>query len=137
MREDTEVGLRHFDHSHGHAIGEQSRKVGNAREGDGTPSGLERTHPSGVIEQPLDPDNITSDGEVDGVTRTYVSVVTQDVETSNLSRGLPQTLQEFGGFGGIGDLSESLGGDSEQESSDHGNRKFHDERGGSEERRRG
>ena len=52
-----EVHLRHFDHSHGQAVGEQSGEVGNARESRGSTSALAHR---GKIEQPLDTDNVNT-----------------------------------------------------------------------------
>lgn len=57
---------------------------------------------------------------------TYVSVVAEDVESSNLSRSPLQIRQNLKSFGGIGDLGESLEGGSEDENTDESS-KLHDE----------
>lgn len=57
---------------------------------------------------------------------TYVSVVAEDVESSNLSRGPLQVRQNLESFGGICDLGESLEGGSQDESTDESG-KLHDE----------
>jgi len=56
VREQMEAHLRHFDHSHGQAVGEQGGEVCDARETHGSTSTF--THSSGKIEQPLGTDNV-------------------------------------------------------------------------------
>jgi len=57
---------------------------------------------------------------------TYIPVVAEDVESSNLSRGPLQIRQDFKGFSSVGNLGKCLEGGSEDESTDE-SRKLHDE----------
>jgi len=91
----------HLTDSHGDAVREERREVGDIGEGevsagapDGTDSGI-------VIEQP-------------------VSVVLEDVETSHLGRCPLQICHELSSYGSIRDLSDGLksGSEDERNSSD-------------------
>ena len=60
--EDMGVHLRHFNHSHCQAVGEQSGEVGDIRETHSSTGAL--TSGSGKIEQPLETGNVNMlDGE--------------------------------------------------------------------------
>ena len=56
VREDAEVHLRHFNHSHGQAVSEQRGEIGDARKSRRSTSA--RTNSSGKIEQPLGTGNV-------------------------------------------------------------------------------
>lgn len=59
---------------------------------------------------------------------TYVSVVAENIESSDLSRSSLQIRQNLKSFGSVSDLGESLEGSSEDENPDESS-KLHDERG--------
>jgi len=87
---------RHLTDSHGHAIREERREVGDIGEGEvsaGTPNG---TNSGIVVEQP-------------------VFVVLEDIKTGYLGRCPLQIGHELGGLGSVRGLSDSLKSGSEDE----------------------
>jgi len=86
----------HLTDSHSHAIRKKCREIGDIGDGEVSTGGAGSTDPSIVIEQP-------------------VSVVLEDVETSDLSGCPLQIGHEIGGFGGISGLSDSLESGSKDE----------------------